>query len=130
MTATCSICNADTATANAADARRQTPPHLELCRLRVKTPRVVAAVALNSLTIFPGIVSLRLRPTCLPLTILAAAISLSKIPEGLCAPHSVLLSYFRPRVCENFRAVIGAGLSNDLAPMRRSDLCAIYTVYL
>lgn len=79
MTATCSICNA------ADEARRQTPPHLVACkrRMRVKTPRVVAAVAFEFHSSFPRnrrIVSLRLRPTCLPLTILAAAISLL-VPE-------------------------------------------------
>lgn len=111
MTATCSICN----TAAAKDtARRQTPPPQLAAPWAQLTPRVVAAAALNSVVVFPENVSLRLRPTCLPLTILAAAISLTKIPEGLrCSFRSALVF---PPPCENFRAVIGAGLSNDLAP--------------
>lgn len=94
MTATCSICNA------ADEAQRQTPPHLVACkrRMRVKTPRVVAAVAFEFHSSFPRnrrIVSLRLRPTCLPLTILAAAIS-------LLVPEEPLTMY----TCASFRSAL------------------------
>lgn len=92
--------------------------------MRVKTPRVVAAAALNSLAVFPENVSLRLRPTCLPLTILAAAISLTQIPEGLRRSFRSALVF--PPSCENFRAVIGAGLSNDLAPPSQNYRYYIY----
>lgn len=96
------------------DAPATTSGTLSSVRVRVKTPRVVAAAALNSVAVFPENVSLRLRPTCLPLTILAAAISLTQIPEGLRRSFRSALVF--PPSCENFRAVIGAGLSNDLAP--------------
>lgn len=83
-------------------------PRTRLLENGLKTPRVVAAAALN--VVFSGIVLLRLRPTCLPLTILGAAISLTMIlARSLFSSFQYALVF--PPSCGNFRAVIGAGLS-------------------